>query len=517
MVGSARGRPKFSDVFAAEWTLPEGAASAAETRRNVAMLASAAAFVASVLGSAMLWGFTVDDALITCRYAHHVATGHGYVFNPGGPSTDGVTPLGYPYVLAPFARASALDALLAAKLIGAVAHAVGAAVVAFTIGRLGGARVRWAGLVLWLVAAPAVAWSASGLETPVAAALVAAGASLRLLGRRDRLGIVLLGLSAAMRPELLPLAATLGAPHPNDGTEPRVGGATFARLALVSTPFLAVATIRGIAFGRPGPLSASAKPADVGLGLQYMVVCLLVVGAVGVVAPFALRRASRFTRWLVAAFVVHAAAVAFAGGDWMPVSRLFVAALPVLALAVASIASEAARPAWTLVRAALALVGEIYVWIVVGHKLVRVQADREALIEQMRAPLAEARVVAGLDVGWLGAAAPDATIVDLAGVTDPEVARLPGGHLEKKIPDGLLKERGTDTLVFQLFREHPVAEPWSESFFARGIEMYVATEPGLEGAFEPVFVSEGRLRYVVLRRREPVADGADPTTAESPR
>src|SRR5206468_1976318 len=38
------------------------------------------------LGAAMawLWGFTVDDALITCRVAWHLGRGLGYRFNAGG-------------------------------------------------------------------------------------------------------------------------------------------------------------------------------------------------------------------------------------------------------------------------------------------------------------------------------------------------------------------------------------------------------------------------------------------------
>ncbi|MBK8940123.1 MAG: hypothetical protein IPM79_21510 [Polyangiaceae bacterium] len=464
--------------------------------RRAALLASSFALATSLA----LWGFTVDDALITCRYAHHVATGRGYTFNPGGPVTDGVTPLGLPYLLAPFARGGALQALVAAKLMGAAAHALAAGLVAWAVSTLAGPRLRWAGVGLWLVAAPAVAWSASGLETPLAELLVAAGAALRLVGRREPLGVVLLGLSAWVRPELLPLAVTLGAPRAAGASEPVVGARTFGRIALVCAPFTVAAAVRVALFGRPAPLSALAKPADVTLGLQYSFVCLLVVGAVGLLAPLALRGADRMTRWLSAAFFVHAGAVAFAGGDWMPVSRLFVPALPVLALAVAGLA-RASTPRATALRAALALAGEIWVWVVVGHKLARVQADRDALIAEARPLLASSRVIASLDVGWLGAAAPDAAIVDLAGVTDPEIASLPGGHLRKKTPDGLLKDRGVDTIVMQLFKDYPVAEPWSETVFARGLEIYVATEPGLEGRFEPAGVLEGRARYVILRRR----------------
>ena len=37
-----------------------------------------------------LYGYTVDDALITARMASHLASGVGYRFNPGGPVVDRV-------------------------------------------------------------------------------------------------------------------------------------------------------------------------------------------------------------------------------------------------------------------------------------------------------------------------------------------------------------------------------------------------------------------------------------------
>ncbi|MDF3071929.1 MAG: hypothetical protein K0R38_7530, partial [Polyangiaceae bacterium] len=56
----------------------------------------------AALGASMawLWGFTVDDALITARVAWHLANGAGYRFNAGGPVVDAVTPLGFAVLLA---------------------------------------------------------------------------------------------------------------------------------------------------------------------------------------------------------------------------------------------------------------------------------------------------------------------------------------------------------------------------------------------------------------------------------
>src|SRR5688500_475196 len=73
---------------------------------------------------AWLWGFTVDDALISCRVATHLAQGVGYRFNADGPVVDAVTPLGWAPLLSLFAKSGPLPALQAAKCLGAIAVAL---------------------------------------------------------------------------------------------------------------------------------------------------------------------------------------------------------------------------------------------------------------------------------------------------------------------------------------------------------------------------------------------------------
>ncbi|HEX3343509.1 MAG TPA: hypothetical protein VHS09_03005, partial [Polyangiaceae bacterium] len=76
--------------------------------------------LAAVVPAIFMWGFTVDDALISVRYAQHVASGVGWRFNAGGPATDGVTPLPWVPMLVPLARGDALAALAGAKALGLV-------------------------------------------------------------------------------------------------------------------------------------------------------------------------------------------------------------------------------------------------------------------------------------------------------------------------------------------------------------------------------------------------------------
>ncbi|WP_437682900.1 hypothetical protein [Sorangium sp. So ce131] len=508
-------------------------------------LVALAGALTALIPALALSGFTVDDALITARYAHHIARGIGYRFNAAGPVTDGVTPLGWAFVLAPFAAGGPLAALTAAKAIGAAAWTLSAGALALAIDRASDRPVRFAALALLPASAPLGAWSAAGMETGVVLALGALAAALPALGR-PLAGAGCAGVAAALRPELLPFALVValaaqaaprrgggppgaaaggpagrsawGPPRERDvGPAASPSGAAWppgpawpsgpamwwtgglAALALAGLPFVAVALIRLSVFGRPAPLAALAKAPDAALGARYALACFLLTGPLALVAPLAWRALPAWPRGLLAAVAAHFLAVAAAGGDWMPLSRLVVPALPAAALAAAYVASAADARA-TALRIALALAGELFVALRIGPTAARVGAERSRVVEELRGPLAGAGVVAALDVGWLGAAT-GATIVDLAGVTDPAIAALPGGHTTKRIPGALLDARGVDTLVLLLAEGQPLAAPWTTSRFARGVEQHLARLPGVGEAFAPVAVSGApHLRYVVLRR-----------------
>ncbi len=488
-------------------------------RRETAIVAAAGALLALV-PARLVHGFTVDDALIPARYAAHIARGLGYRFNALGPVTDGVTPLGFPYLLAPFAREGPLAALAAAKALGVAAWTLAAAALAVAVDRAGrrepgprdapGARppprIRFAALLLVAFSGPLAAWSAAGLETGLAAALGALAVALPELGL-PRIGAAAAGLVAALRPEALPWAIVVAAspPPPSPAPLARPGAARAARVTLAILPFLVVVAVRLAVFGRPVPLSVYAKPSTVGLGAMYALACFLLAGPVALVAPITTwRRLRGWPLGLVAAVAAHFAAIAVAGGDWMPLSRLAVPALPTAVLAAAYIALEAA-PLATGARLALAIAGQIFAFVRQGPAAAGVGADRRALIEEVRPALAGAKVVAALDVGWVGAAT-DATIVDLAGLTDLEIAALPGGHTTKAVPEGLLDARRVDAMVLLLKEGEPIEAPWINSFFARGVELRVAAFPGVGEAFAPVAQSHvPHLRYLVLRRTPVIA------------
>ena len=207
-----------------------------------------------------------------------------------------------------------------------------------------------------------------------------------------------------------------------------------------------------------------AKPSDLSSGLRYALGGLAFCGPPWLlVAGGGWRRVSPQARVLALAALVHVAALVVAGGDWMSLYRLFVPVLPSVILVGAELAEHASRLA-TGVRlffafAASAVLG---IWIVPGARAV--DAQRRQLIDGARPLLVGAKRVATVDVGWVGVAT-SAMVIDLAGVTDPSVAHLPGGHTSKRLPDSFLEAREIDALV--LLAEAPELGTLDEIHFAR--------------------------------------------------
>lgn len=449
-----------------------------------------------------MWGFTVDDALIPIRYAHHLAHGVGYRFDAQGPSTDGVTPLPWSFVLAPLAGGSSVATLLRAKVIGVVAWTLAGGVLGARIGEGAEGRVRsglaaTALLVMGLAFAIG-AWAASGLETGVATAL----ATLAVTRSKRPLQVaVLAGLAASLRPELVVWAVAIAA-----GTAlakgrvladeaaladqaPRGRRGALVGAAVAFAPFAICAILRLAFFGRPAPLAVLAKPSDLQHGGLYVGAALLVVlTPLLVCAPLALWRARGLALAIVLAFAAHAATVAAAGGDWMPYARLLVPVAPSLVIAFVELA-KVTKPAWSAARLAAALLlGVLLAWRAAPAGR-GVYHDRVDLIARARPELEAAHVVAALDIGWVSAAT-EARIVDLAGLTDPSIALLPGGHTSKRVDVSMLLDRGVDTvLVYSEMRAVEARFVRSELFRSRFEESTHLTV-GTRGAF-----------YIIYRRR----------------
>ena len=431
--------------------------AAREQRRpSASRVGSAKSMALGALGAvaialpSLLWlaGFTVDDALISARVAHHLAIGVGYRMSSGGPVVDAVTPFGYAWVLAPFARAGVLSTLSAAKGLGAGCWLAAVAILGGATARLGGARLRFAPLALLGACTPLAAWASSGMETGIVLLL----ATLAL--GSGSFAALCAGVAAAWRPELLPWALVLrvglawGAPR-------RMAG----HAALLLVPVALVVCARASLFGATFPLSALAKPSDLAHGLRYALGAVLLTGPPLLVIARPRQLPLRERAMLLAAGV-HFVSLLLAGGDWMPLYRLATPVLPSLVW-IGVVLARAARPWATAVRVGAALVPCALIAIYIGPSAAAVGAHRRALIEAARPELAGYRRIAALDVGWVGAAS-SASIVDLAGVTDPTVARLSGSHTDKHLPAGFVRAREVDAVVLLLAPGEPAAPPWPE-------------------------------------------------------
>jgi hypothetical protein len=431
--------------------------------------------VVLALPALYLWrGFTVDDALVSARVASHLARGLGYRFNAGGPEVDAVTPLGWAHLLAAFGEGSPLVMLTRGRVIGAVAWLFGAALLGALTPAASRSRLVLVGALL--LSAPLGAWASSGMET----GLVTLVATVALVPGPG--GALAAGAAAAWRPELLAWAAVLaagGAFLSASGSKER-SRALALHVGLALAPSVLVACVRESWFGSFAPLAVWAKPSDLSHGLFYGAGAFAGTGiAVLLVAPSAFRRADGRTRVLALAVAAHFVAIVLAGGDWMALYRLVVPVLPTAVLAAARL-SLRATPRALVARSVVASLGPLAVAAFVAWPGSFVLEHRLELIQRGSWRLEHARVVACLDVGWVGAAT-DASILDLAGITDPVVARLPGGHTSKRVPEGLFENRGVDTVVLLLKPRAAVAPRWQDSGFARAVEERVAAMAVVEG------------------------------------
>jgi urease accessory protein UreF len=434
-------------------------------------------------------GFAIDDAFIGVRYARHLAEGAGYRFNTDGPSTDGVTPLPWAFLLAPMAHAPALVVLARAKGLGRMAWLAAVAVWGAAIGKAE-ARIeaKIAALAVLAVCLPTAAHASNGMETSLAT-LVATVASVL---PNPWAACACAGLAASLRPEMVVwgVAFALFA-----GPAPRAT----SRALLAAAPFVVCACIRVVAFGRAAPLSLLAKPSDLAHGVSYAVVAGLVsLAPIVVFAPVALLRARGRSAALAVAGLAHLAAIAVAGGDWMPFARLAVPIVPSLLYAFVLASPRMSRVCAALrVTAALGLA--VYVLRLPTASAGRhVESNVESLAQRARPLLATAHRVAALDIGW-PTAATEATIVDLAGLTDPEIAALPGGHTSKRIDTALLLERDPDVVLLYARKRG------EETTYTRVVEARLADSELLMRKYETrAFLPYGEdgAGYVVLSKRE---------------
>lgn len=133
--------------------------------------------VALALAAALMWpvrGYLTDDTFIHLQYARHLAEGKGFVFNPGERVYGSTSPLWVALIADGIALG--LDGLRTARVLGALAT-LGSVVLFMQLMRrnLRLPVLRGLATITWAAHPWMIRWSVSGMETPLAVALVLAG------------------------------------------------------------------------------------------------------------------------------------------------------------------------------------------------------------------------------------------------------------------------------------------------------------------------------------------------------
>lgn len=482
----------FSGWIAEEWTAREKLA-----RRRAPGVGAAIGGLCAFVGVIAVWGFCVDDAWIIARVAAHWSEGGGHRFNLEGPVVDAVTPFGYAQLVGALSDGTAVGAFETARLVGASGFLLAAIALGFRVGSAGIRQERFLPLALMALSIGMPAWAVAGMETGLVVALVVFGAGPRMHHA------AILGLAAAWRPELLPCVVVLSL-----GTGFAAGGGirgALVRVLLCLLPAAAMVALRLQLFGVSYPLSFVAKPSDVEHGLRYALGGAVFTGGLPLVSgAISWKALSGMGRARFCAVGAHAAALVLAGGDWMPLFRLWCPVIP-LAVLIAAEAFERGsrrRVALSCVLCLLAVALPIRAHL---HDARVVESRRLALVSAAQPLLGGVRVVAALDVGWVGLATP-AQIVDLAGVTDPEVAHLAGGHTSKRLPPDFARRKQLDAaIVLAPAGVRPrVGEPASSEFGSRAVEQRLLLQLADLGFRIVAVLPLGGTdqRYLVLRRDE---------------
>lgn len=426
-------------------------------------------FAALVLGGfwTVAWPFAVDDAFIAARYAVRLAHGAGYTFNDGA-VTDGVTG---PLWLVPLTAAAALgvDPIAFAKGFGGICSVASLGlVIARVRSRALGQSGAWLCAGFGVSALPLVAWATAGLETGLAMLVT----TLLALSVTARPSPWVIGASFAsfvlpfVRPELLPLGMVLVSGLARRA--PRASPWAFGAMAL---GVVAIVVLRFATFGDVLPLSARAKPAELGAGLAYFGALAARPRSVSamLVLAFALAGRRGDGRLLAVALLVHVVSIVIVGGDWMPGFRLVAPIVPLFALA-----GGLALPVRALRLRRQAIAGAVLA-LALGFTEIAltIPSLREAGLRRelqlppiIHAVCGAAGPVALVDVGALGFACPHQTLLDLGGLTEPVVARAGGGHLSKHVDSAWLHARAPALLLLHSKERPRVDESGRVRWFA---------------------------------------------------
>jgi hypothetical protein len=449
------------------------------------------------------FGWSLDDPYISYRYAENLANGHGLVFN-AGEYVEGYSNFLFTLLLALLYKVG-LNIIDFSRLIGFFSvigtilllyyflRSFPAEYGSKRTGESGG-MLNYLALYLLALSGPFAFWAVSGLETGFYTFLAVLGwfcfcKEKRLGGRSLVLTEIILLAAALTRPDGIIFAAAIALFLFVARWFPREGRSLEHDESLVAPPASArqeslprTASLYGLIFlipfilytywryhyyGNLLPNTFYAKATGEARfqltdGIAYMVsffktnghVLLFMAAVPFILSP--VRRARPLLSGLLI-IILTIAMIIYCGGDWMPTSRFFVPMLPFLFFLV----QEGVRLVWERVslhdplykkRDLIALLliailaGNFYferketrLWVY-GTRTGTLYQQYVDMGKWMQAILPPDSVFAGAEAGIIPYYS-KLRFIDMLGIIDPQVARLPGGLHEKYSAEYVLSRR----------------------------------------------------------------------------
>jgi hypothetical protein len=444
-------------------------------------------------------GALIDDAYIAIRYSVRLANGHGLTFQDG-PAVEGYSCFSWVLLGALFEKLG-VSSVVSLPLLGIGCGAATVAVVARAAQRWSASAA--AGVVpgLFLVSPGLAYYAGSGLETALYALLVALALVASLEGRPIATAVAC-ALALLTRPEaagLIALTLSIGVVRAASAQR----RAWYAAGACVFVVAALYAAFKWSYFGALLPNTAIAKAPVLDQGFSYVGLCLIDPSLLlGLASVLLVRRARVMPRHLLCLGVAAVLVVGTIaeGGDWMPGNRLLLPAMVAVAPAL-DVLRVALVQASRGLRVGLGLAAVLGVALfsygsAFDANLFAMTSESTARYEPLRDDVARAmqksgvRSVGTLDIGRISYAVPELQLFDLGGLTDREVARLPGDYRSKQLPEALLQQRAPDAF---LFTASSVASDGSDLPRA---EFHYPVEAGIEAStwFRQRYRLQGALR-----------------------
>lgn len=460
------------------------------SRSSLVRLLMMAGVVGFLLECALLFGYTMDDAFISFRYARNLARGDGLVYNPGQPPVEGYSNFLWTMLFVPVISWG-WNPELVSKGLG-IACGLGVFAVTVVLSRVFSRDSRFQVLApLFVATSPAIAMQAiTGLETHLFGLFFLTGVWLTMKEWETQARFPLSSLAflgcALTRPEgVLLFAVSLGAAVALQGGARGQGGPRgfpggwFVLSMLLFGAAYGVYTVWRLSyFGSLIPNTFYAKTAgleQVQQGWDYLRdftsahggIFLFLIGFLALVFRWREPRA----RYLAFIALAYVAMVVYEGGDWMPLFRLFAPVLPILFLFLQEGVRglHEASQGWLRSRQrgkGAELVTAVVLVAMFGFSLAPLPAKaREAMQRQELYEKAHRRYgrwlaahtppgepVALSDIGQFGYFS-DLPVIDLVGLTSPEIARTPGLLHEKRVDPRLVLTRRPAHVVLVCYQD----------------------------------------------------------------